>query len=150
MNKLVIFVFLLSALYSCKKDEPNYKNENHIDISSLPGKWYQVRDTVIDYVNGKVTNIETQPNPGTIIPNYYVQFNTNATGVVSNGFGPINFTYSVTGNQISIQTLILSQAAEVSTIKTLTSNSLVIFYEDVYTQGSDTNRETEIIYFVKR
>ena len=141
--KLLLFAFAITCLLSCSKKNDITTN------TEIIGTWQLTSDTLTSYENGKVSYTESS-GPFKYTNNF--QFNKNGTGAENRGQFIINFTYTLTGNQIVCnipqQTVVnggLIPSATIDGTATISGNILVIFSDDTFTSADGViieNKET--------
>lgn len=158
---LLVFVSVIALLYSCKKDNPS-NNNNTNQQTKISGKWYYMQDTVLEYKNGVLSRIINQLSSTTIDPNYYIQFNSDGTGISSGDSGSVNFTYTLSNNKLTTNypshtesspggTITFPAFSNQGTVKMLADGRLELFYDDSTTDGSgNVIRDTEAVYYIKQ
>lgn len=143
--------------FSCKKNASPNDGDKTTNTSLLVGKWYYMQDTVLEYKNGTLSRIVNEESSATIDPVYFMQFNSDATGVASNESGSVNFTYTLNGNKLTTSFAasrsggeVVPAHTDVPTVKILTSGRLELFYDDSDTFNGDVIRNTEAAYYIKK
>lgn len=152
MNKFLLFAAAAIVLMSCSKKNTPTPAPTNVNTPSIVGKWYVTADTVAEYRNNVLVQIDTTAYNHTA----YTQFNDDNTGVIYSVLRTDNFTYNKSGNVITVS--IPQQASngtvepplvETYTIKKLTENSLLLGTNIVFNYGSLVYTETGTESFVK-
>jgi len=144
-RKLLTLVLLILAFAACRKDETDLPTK--IDIKqSILGKWHYTADTVKMYTNGAIT--QTYPTGG-VTSAYWVQYNSDGTGQsgIDGKTDVTKFTYSINNNILTVTNT--GSSPENAKIKKLTSNRMILFYDDSSVSNGVTSRTTEVAYFSK-
>ncbi|MDB5159054.1 MAG: hypothetical protein JWR50_3761 [Mucilaginibacter sp.] len=161
MNKRLLIIVLSVAIFvGCKSNKttdpspkPNQSTDTVKDAAKLIiGKWHYTADTVKKYVNRVLT--QTDPTGG-VTSAYYMQFNADSTGVSSNGAGAnAFFNYSISDNSIIINTPLqtvggipVPASMETATIKKITTNAMMLFFDDEEIDDNVDYRTTRAAYF---
>jgi len=116
MKNLLLVAIAAVLFVACSK-----KN-NPAPSSALTGKWYVITDTIKEYQDNALTEVDTVKSNRTD----YVQFNADKTGTVLNNGVLSNFTYTYSGNTIiiSIPQTASNGTAKAPLIQTVTINTL--------------------------
>jgi hypothetical protein len=116
MKNLLLVAIAAVLFVACSK-----KN-NPAPSSALTGKWYVITDTIREYQDNALTEVDTVKSNRTD----YVQFNADKTGTVLNNGVLSNFTYTYSGNTIiiSIPQTASNGTAKAPLIQTVTINTL--------------------------
>jgi len=149
MNKLLLLVLAVILFVGCTKNNAPVPQSS----VSVVGKWYFTTDTLNEYTNGTLQHSV----PKSYNRTDYTQFNSDGTGEENDSSIVTNFTYTVSGKTITLnypaQTIDGSsypQSSETTTIRSVTANNLVLFFDDSFTNGDgSTGRDTEAEYFSK-
>lgn len=155
-RKLISLALVALSVAACKKSSqsPSTGSDDALK-ANIVGKWHYTADTVMVYKNGTV--IDNQPTGG-VTSAYYEQFNSDGTGQSgeTGDDSVVKFTYSINKNVITVNTAAYSSngfnypaTVERATIRTATSNTLVLYYDDTETDGGDTYRTTEVAHLAK-
>jgi hypothetical protein len=128
---ILILVGIAIFVYSCKKDTKTPIQNN------ITGKWYYTNDVVTQYNNGVLQWQQTDAGI-TLYGAYWQQFNSDGTGLQQDSTNSTPFTYSISGQVISITE---SGSVEKATIKNLTSNSLELYFDDKNPNGTEDTED---------
>ena len=143
MKKTILLVITAISLtiFGCKKDSTQKTN------SKIAGTWYYTNDVLIQYANGKV---QSQSNGGVAFDGtFWMQFNSNGTGISNHAGTVIRFTYSIAGNIITINTpaqtisegpnnIQIYASTDTATIRTLSPSNLELYFDNTGSGIEDT------------
>ena len=146
MKKLLLIAFGAALFFGCSKKDNSSQN-------SIVGKWYAESDSSAIYQNGTLYDHESE----TFDHQDYEVFNSDGTGTevdIKDLAKPysLNFTYSKSGNNLSINipahtedNVSYDAYTLKGTIKILTDSKLQFVVEDTEVSNGDTYR-TVITY----
>ena len=145
--KLLVVVVAAMVITACSK-----KNDSS-PTSEIVGKWTIVSDTVRTYQSG--TLIETDANTA-LAPTDFAQFNSNGTGSTTESGSSNTFTYSLSGNTLTLKTpaqtvdgTAIPASTETATVKTLTSSVMHLYETNSYSISGTSYTANEDIHFTK-
>jgi len=145
--KLLLVMAVAMSITACSK-----KNDSS-PTSEIVGKWTIVSDTVRTYQSG--TLIETDANTA-LAPTDFAQFNSNGTGSTTESGASSTFTYSLSGNTLTLKTpaqtvdgMPIAASTETATVKTLTSSVMHLYETNSYSVGGTSYTANEDIHFTK-
>lgn len=142
MKKLLLIAFGAALFFGCSK------KDNSPQTKSVVGKWYAESDSSVIYQNGTIYDHETE----TFDHQDYEIFNSNGTGTevdIKDLAKPytLNFTYSQSGNNLSINipahtedNVTYDAYTLKGTIKILTDSKLQFVVDDTEVSNGDTYR----------
>lgn len=138
MKKLLFLLSIcLIGFYACKKSDNNAPNSKKII-----GKWANTKLNIVETKNG-VDSIADHGSTDSL----YLQFNANLTGTVLEKGDNEPFTYTLSGNTLTLTETNNPSSAINFNIKTLTSTDLVL---RITGPEQDGITENEDYYFTKQ
>ena len=152
MNKLLTLLIASILLYGCSKTN----NPSPDKTANVTGKWLYKSDTLRIYNN----NVLKQTHVFSLTHSPYFQFNADGSGQAMNdesgGNATSHFSYIVANNTITFsypsQTIggqPQDAYTQKATIKQSTTNSLVIYFDDVSSSNGVVEEDKEIVYLTK-
>lgn len=146
--KLLLVIAGVTAITACSK-----KNNSSPTSSAIVGKWAIVSDTIRTYK--ATTLVETDVNDELTAADF-AQFNSNGSGSTTESGISTNFTYTVSGSILTLNTpaqtidgVSIPKSSEQATIKTLTSSVLHLYETNSYIISDTTYTQKEDVHFTK-
>lgn len=139
----ILIAAISLTIFGCKKDNTQKANPN----SNIIGTWYYTNNVVIEYTDGKA---QPQNNGGVAFDGtFWIQFNSNGTGITSYAGTVTRFTYSISGSTVTLNTpaqaisvgpnnIQISASTEKATLRALTSSNLELYFDDTDGNIEDT------------
>lgn len=141
MRNFSLLLLLVTAisLSSCKKDS----NPDKKDTEAIIGKWYLKSVSEKSFKNGK---LESEDSYSVDHNNYFREFRSNGTGVDGDGD---EYTYKVASSKLT--TRYKGEDEDIiEDIRTINSNDLVVYGEDIHPNGNDVYKYTYEETYLKK